>query len=446
MSMRGRAIASLPDLLVVVPHSGLVVPAEIPLHSLAPGFTALLRNVDWYTHWLYDFRDLLDNRQQVFGYCPLLLEANRHPDVLDDCVPLRDVNGQPLYAEGQEPSPELRRLLAHKYLVAFHRQIEAGIAAGAELLLDGHSTVEARGVAANQIDLMSYQHTRSDDGPRHYSPPVYVETYAEELRLRLPEVRVTVNASQYLDVHGHVCAEHSVNAIGRVGKRAPAILQETCQHLYLKPDGSPDLMAMDRLRRAFAAAIRATAQRVRALRRAEKLIALHSLRQTFDFDCGAKALQTVFAYYGVEVREDVLLRELGADEVDGTSLQQMIAVSEARGFVVEAGPGWSIADIKRHIDEERPVIVLVQAWVGRYMNLRDWRNNWDDGHYAIVMGYNKDVLFFEDPSSFHTTWLKEQEFLARWHDQDPRTGEKLQRFGMVLRGREPAARKVAHME
>ena len=41
------------------------------------------------------------------------------------------------------------------------------------------------------------------------------------------------------------------------------------------------------------------------------MIDLHIGRQTYDFDCGAKALQTVMAYYGVDVREDELMETLG---------------------------------------------------------------------------------------------------------------------------------------
>ena len=35
--------------------------------------------------------------------------------------------------------------------------------------------------------------------------------------------------------------------------------------------------------------------------------------QTYDFDCGAKALQIVMAYYGVEIRESKLIKELKTD-------------------------------------------------------------------------------------------------------------------------------------
>jgi N-formylglutamate amidohydrolase len=226
----------------------------------------LAQNVDWYTNWLYDFRDLLENRHIVFPYCSLIVEANRHPDILEDSVPLKDVHGEPVYKAKREPDDELRAVLSKKYLTTFHRSIEEGIESGVELLLDGHSTVTARGVMDNQIDLMNFQHSYLDEKPRYYSPDVYVEAYAAELRNRLPEVKVTVNSSEYYTVYGHVCAEHSVNAMGRVGKRVPAIIQETNERLYKNPDRTPNVEAINRLRRAFAESICAAYRRVRGIR------------------------------------------------------------------------------------------------------------------------------------------------------------------------------------
>ncbi len=437
---------NLPELLVVVPHSGLQIPAELPLEAFSERLPALVRNVDWHTDALYDFRDLLDDRHLVFPYLSLVVEANRHPDHLDDCVPLRDVHGEALYRLGWEPSVELRRLLVLKYLATFHKRVEAAILAGAEFLLDAHSTVPARGVAANQIELMNFQHSALDDGPKRFSPRAYVETYAEELQKRLPEVKVTVNQSEYSSVYGHVCAEHSIDTFGRTGRRVPAILQETCERLYRAPGAAPDLQALNRLRRAFAEALARTIQKVRAVGQVENVLNLHSLRQTFDFDCGAKALQVVFAYYGVEIREDALLAELEADPVHGVSVQKIIEVGKAHGFRVEAGTGWTVDDLRRHVTAGHPVLVLLQAWADRHLSLEEWQEDWDDGHYAIVIGYDQGVLVFEDPASFHRTWLEEREFLARWHDLDPRTGEKLERQGVVLLGREPVGHGLQRME
>ncbi len=249
-------------LLVVIPHSGIIIPSDIPLASLDEKFPALVQNVDWYTNWLYDLRDLLDNKHIVFPYCSLILEANRRPDILEDSVPLRDVRGQPVYKEGLQPNHELRKRLSDKYLLSFHRTIEEVIAAGADFLFDGHSTVTARGVADNQIDLMNFQHSRLDEKPKYFSPGVYIETYADELQKRLPEVKITINSSEYTTVYGHICAEHSVNAMSRVGHRVPALIQETNERLYKNPDRTPNVEAINRLRRAFAESFYAAWHRV----------------------------------------------------------------------------------------------------------------------------------------------------------------------------------------
>jgi hypothetical protein len=239
-------------ILVVVPHSGIIIPSEIPMDALSEDFPTLTQNVDWYTNWLYDFRDILRNRHLVFPYCSIVVEGNRRPDLLDESVPVRDVKGRPVYRKGLEPSLEVRRQLAARYLTAFHQSIEDNIIAGATFLLDGHSTVTARGVAENQIDLMNFQHSPLDDGPLYYCPDIYVETYAAELRKRLSDVKVTVNASEYYTVYGHVCAAHSVNSFIRVGSRVPALIQETNERLYKNVDRTPDVCAINRLRRAFA--------------------------------------------------------------------------------------------------------------------------------------------------------------------------------------------------
>jgi predicted double-glycine peptidase len=167
--------------------------------------------------------------------------------------------------------------------------------------------------------------------------------------------------------------------------------------------------------------------------------------QTFDFDCGAKALQLVLAYYGIEIREDELLKELKTGK-NGTSVENVIAVAEKKGFQVVAECGVSLDTVKSYVDRDHPVIVLIQAWAERYMTLEDWRESDDDGHYAIVIGYEGTIIIFEDPSSFRRTWMTGEEFVLRWHDVDPRTKKRLDHFAMVLLGKEPAKKLLEHMD
>lgn len=154
-------------------------------------------------------------------------------------------------------------------------------------------------MAANQIDLMNFQHTDCEEKALYYCPDVIVETYAEELRKRLPDALVTVNASEYVAVHGHICAT-PVNALKKVGARAPAFIQETNENLYKNSDGTPNVGQINRLRRAFAESL---AQTLQSLQESQKvtMIDLHLGKQVYDYDCGVQALQTVMTYYGVEV-------------------------------------------------------------------------------------------------------------------------------------------------
>lgn len=236
----------------MVPHAGLVIPAEVDPSRLSEEFFDLARNIDWFTDSLYDFRDILNNDHLTFPYCSLLLEANRDPAVIDDSVPLKDVFGRAIFREGCEPVRSDRGRLSDRYLAPFHQEIGDRIATGCCFLFEGHSTITARGVRDDQIDVMNYQRSRDGGGIVRFSPDIYIGIYAEELQKRLPGVRVTVNSSEYGGVYGSICADHSVDSIFGVGRRAPAILQETNQRLYLDEDGVPDLVRLNGLRIAFA--------------------------------------------------------------------------------------------------------------------------------------------------------------------------------------------------
>ena len=175
------------------------------------------------------------------------------------------------------------------------------------------------------------------------------------------------------------------------------------------------------------------------------MIDLRIVRQSFDYDCGVKALQAVMEYYGVEMREDELLEELKTNE-HGTNYADMITLAKKKGFRVFAEDGVSLEKLHGFIDDGRPVIVLVQAWADKYMSLEEWESDYENGHYVVVIGHENNIVIFEDPASPRRTWMTEDEFLARWHDKDPRTGKKLNNFAMVLLGKEPVVRAPEHMD
>jgi len=52
------------------------------------------------------------------------------------------------------------------------------------------------------------------------------------------------------------------------------------------------------------------------------------LRQVFNYDCGASALQGVMVYYGVEMREDILMKEAGTTQKHGTPVAGLVRAAK----------------------------------------------------------------------------------------------------------------------
>jgi ABC-type bacteriocin/lantibiotic exporter with double-glycine peptidase domain len=156
------------------------------------------------------------------------------------------------------------------------------------------------------------------------------------------------------------------------------------------------------------------------------------MRQTYNYDCGAKALQCVLEYYGIDAREDHIMHYAHTNSKDGTSINNLVKTAKHYGLRAEAR-SLNILDIKKFIDKEIPVIVDIQAYPEK--KLLHWDRDWKDGHYVVAIGYNSHYLFFADPSSVFITYLSYSEFLERWHDKD--NHKKYFDYGIIVYGKKP---------
>lgn len=71
------------------------------------------------------------------------------------------------------------------------------------------------------------------------------------------------------------------------------------------------------------------------------------------------------------------------------------------------------------------------------MNLKEWRNDYDDGYYAVMIGHAEGASLLEHPASFCRISLGDYEFLTHWHDLDSNKNRKYEKFGMALLGKKP---------
>jgi predicted double-glycine peptidase len=168
----------------------------------------------------------------------------------------------------------------------------------------------------------------------------------------------------------------------------------------------------------------------------EHFIQIPLCRQATDYTCGAAALQSILYYYGDEWGESYLAEQLHSNPDWGTNYHDLISVAETEGLNAEAKAGMTVDDLKADVRAGKLVIVAFQAWSE---NPDSYTTDWNDGHYAVVVGYSSDRLYFMDPLQLgNYTYIPTAEFLDRWHDTDSDYITQLIHFGVIVWGDAPA--------
>jgi len=159
-------------------------------------------------------------------------------------------------------------------------------------------------------------------------------------------------------------------------------------------------------------------------------IHLPSSRQQTSYTCGAAALRSIARYYGKDLKNEKAWEELCASgKKKGTHPEDIVAAAEAMGFDAKMKEGMTIQELTKHIRAKRPVICAVQAWgdADKYEELMD-------GHYVVAIGYDKQNIYFEDPSvKGSRTYLPRKEFVYRWIDKEAYKGNPVRnQLGIVI--------------
>jgi len=162
-----------------------------------------------------------------------------------------------------------------------------------------------------------------------------------------------------------------------------------------------------------------------------KIIETPDLRQAYTYTCGASALQTILFYYGEDIREGYLAKELNTTSDWGTEHTSIEKIALKYGLKLDMRK-MTADDLKNFIDKKIPVILAIQAWSDN--KKIDYKNDYDDGHYVVAIGYNKKGFIFEDPSSVGRGFLTYEELETRWHDID-KAGKPLEHLGIAIYGK-----------
>ncbi|MBI2641422.1 C39 family peptidase [Candidatus Roizmanbacteria bacterium] len=133
--------------------------------------------------------------------------------------------------------------------------------------------------------------------------------------------------------------------------------------------------------------------------------------QTFN-NCGPAALSMALSYYGYNISQDVLGKDLrpfqnslGDNDDKSVTLEELGEKAKEYGLVPYHRPNGNIGFIKLFIENDIPVIARTLLYQDE-----------DIGHYRVVKGYDDTTrqLLQDDSMQGQNLWFSYQEFNALW--------------------------------
>jgi len=144
--------------------------------------------------------------------------------------------------------------------------------------------------------------------------------------------------------------------------------------------------------------------------------------QKTDYSCGPSSALALLRYWDWATYANVTERELygpmNCSKANGTDPGPIAAYINTYTSL-QADYMWGedlpLGLLLEAIDRQEPPIIDFEAW--RDNDTVRWSTDWDDGHYNVLVGYDKDNFFMMDPSTPHRyAYVPQDKFLKRWHD------------------------------
>jgi ABC-type bacteriocin/lantibiotic exporter with double-glycine peptidase domain len=139
------------------------------------------------------------------------------------------------------------------------------------------------------------------------------------------------------------------------------------------------------------------------------LLELPDVRQENGHDCGEAAACCVARFFGTAL----LTRSLASPE-DGTHPSALETVFRRAGFAVQAGT-MTLADLKHHVAQGRPVLCCVAQ---------------HGGHWVVVRGVGRGKVYYQCPVDGPLS-MRAAEFASQWADVT-RAGHEFARWGIAV--------------
>lgn len=162
-------------------------------------------------------------------------------------------------------------------------------------------------------------------------------------------------------------------------------------------------------------------------------------RQITEYSCGASALQAVLSYWGRELDETGIMKIIGTSEDVGTYPENIVRGVRALGLQAEARENLTLDEVRRF---GHPMIALCQVWRSQRSSAPRPEDDWDNGHYIVVLGVDEEYVYFQDPYlHMGKALVTHAAFERHWHQimgGEAAGNPKLMHLGILIRGDRPA--------
>jgi predicted double-glycine peptidase len=166
-----------------------------------------------------------------------------------------------------------------------------------------------------------------------------------------------------------------------------------------------------------------------------RMIPLPDVRQATGYTCGTASLMSILSYFGWigdDPNEKDFAKELGTTWKNGTEPEQIVEAARKLGVSAVSKNHMTLDEVWLHVKRGEPVMVAYQAY--RESNARPWSEHWNDGHWSIVIGMDRDNVYLEDPSMLGKRgFIPRKEFEERWRDTDEKNRHVYEGLGIVFR-------------
>ena len=168
---------------------------------------------------------------------------------------------------------------------------------------------------------------------------------------------------------------------------------------------------------------------------------LTSTRQSTEYSCGAAALQAVLSYWGKDLEEKELMKLLNTSPETGTYVGDIVRVARELGFTADLKENLTLTDLHAALEKGMPVIICGQAWRSREDSDKSAREDWEDGHYIVVLGMDKKYVYYQDPFIKRGKGFVSHRFFEEsWHNVRGKTASDAKKqihLGVFISGDTP---------